>query len=119
MNEANTCRRLVRPKLEEAGWDDLPHAYSEQTSFADGRIIVPGGNPRRLKKKFTDFLLRYTRDITLAVIVFEKLKERSIDFSEFASSAGLPKADALRLALPLGLQCYPSDAPGEGRDRPK
>jgi type I site-specific restriction endonuclease len=68
MNEADTCRRLVRPKLEEAGWDDSPYAYSEQTSFTDGRIIVPGGNPRRLKKKFTDFLLRYTRDVTLAVV---------------------------------------------------
>src|SRR5262249_44196990 len=26
------------------------------------------GKPRRLKRKFSDFLLRYTRDITLAVV---------------------------------------------------
>jgi type I restriction enzyme, R subunit len=68
MNEADTCRTLVRPKLEAAGWDDPPHTFSEQTSFTDGRIIVPGGKPRRLKKKYSDFLLRYTRDITLAVV---------------------------------------------------
>lgn len=68
MNEADTCRTLVRPKLEEAGWDGNKHFYSEQTSFTDGRIIVPAGKPRRLKKKFSDFLLRFTRDITLAVI---------------------------------------------------
>jgi len=68
MNEADTCRLLVRPKLEEAGWDGTKHFYSEQTSFTDGRIIVPAGKPRRLKKKFSDFLLRYTRDITLAVV---------------------------------------------------
>ncbi len=68
MNEAETCRTLVRPKLEKAGWDGMPHFYSEQISFTDGRIIVPAGKPRRLKKKYSDFLLRYTRDITLAVV---------------------------------------------------
>src|SRR5262249_36376932 len=68
MNEADTCRKLVRPRLEAAGWDTPPHSYNEQTPFTDGRIIVPAGKPRRLKKKFSDFLLRYTRDITLAVV---------------------------------------------------
>src|SRR5207253_6302593 len=68
MNEADTCRTLVRPKLEAADWDGNKHFYSEQTPFTDGRIIVPGGKPRRLKKKFSDFLLRYTRDITLGVV---------------------------------------------------
>ncbi len=68
MNEAETCRTLVRPKLEAAGWNGDKHFYSEQTSFTDGRIIVPGGKPRRLKKKFSDFLLRYTREVTLAVV---------------------------------------------------
>ena len=68
MNEADTCRKLVWPKLESSGWDGDKHFYNEQTSFTDGRIIVPGGKPRRLKKKFSDFLLRYTRDITLAVV---------------------------------------------------
>jgi type I restriction enzyme R subunit len=68
MNEADTCRMLIRPKLESAGWDGNKHFYSEQTPFTDGRIIVPGGKPRRLKKKYSDFLLRYTRDITLGVV---------------------------------------------------
>jgi type I restriction enzyme, R subunit len=68
MNEADTCRTLVRPRLESAGWDGDKHFYSEQTFFTDGRIVVPAGKPRRLKRKFTDFLLRYSRDITLAVV---------------------------------------------------
>lgn len=68
MNEAETCRTLVRPKLEISGWDGNTRFYSEQIYFTDGRIIVPGGKPRRLKGKFSDFLLRYTRDITLAVV---------------------------------------------------
>lgn len=37
-------------------------------AFTDGRIVTPGGKPVRLKKKVADFLLRYTRDITLAVV---------------------------------------------------
>src|SRR5437667_10426975 len=68
MNEADTCRTLVRPQLEAAEWDGNQHLYSEQTPFTDGRIIVPGGKPRRLKKKYSDFLLRYSRDITLRVV---------------------------------------------------
>jgi len=68
MNEAETCRKLVRPRLDLAGWDSAPRTYSEQTPFTDGRIIVPAGKPRRLKKKYSDFLLRYTCDITLAVV---------------------------------------------------
>ncbi|MBI1913702.1 MAG: DEAD/DEAH box helicase family protein, partial [Planctomycetes bacterium] len=68
MNEADTCRKLVRPRLEAAGWDTLPRSYSEQTPFTDGRILASVGKPRRLKKKFSDFLLRYTRDITLTVV---------------------------------------------------
>src|SRR5256885_10014525 len=35
---------------------------------SDGRILASVGRPRRLKKKFSDFLLHYTRDITLAVV---------------------------------------------------
>ena len=68
MNEADTCREFVRPKLEAAGWDESPHAYKEQETFTDGRIVVIGGEPTRRPKKRADFLLRYTRDVTLAVV---------------------------------------------------
>lgn len=33
MNEADACRKLVRPRLEAAGWDGDKHFYSEQTAF--------------------------------------------------------------------------------------
>lgn len=29
-NEADTCRKLVVPKLQEAGWDSDPHSIAEQ-----------------------------------------------------------------------------------------
>ena len=68
MNEADTCRKAVRPKLEAAGWDDPPHTYNEQISFTDGRIVVAGSKVRRGRQKRTDFLLRFTRDFTIAVV---------------------------------------------------
>src|SRR5262249_47437569 len=98
MNEADTCRKLVRPKLKPPGWDPPPHPYNEQTPFTDGRIIVPGGNPRRLKKKFSDFLLRYTRDITLAVVEAKSDRRPAGDglqqAKDYAQILGLPFAYA-------------------------
>src|SRR5262249_17983257 len=51
MNEAETCRKLVRPKLEAAGWDNAPHSINEQVSFTDGRIIVAGSKAVRREQK--------------------------------------------------------------------
>ncbi|MEX2120227.1 MAG: DEAD/DEAH box helicase family protein [Pirellulales bacterium] len=68
MNEADTCRKQIRPKLEAAGWDNPPHTYNEQTTFTDGRIVVAGTKVHRKKQKRADFLLRFTRDLTLAVV---------------------------------------------------
>ena len=47
MNEADTCRRLVRPLIEAAGWDTSPHCYNEQIGLTDGRIIVAGNKVKR------------------------------------------------------------------------
>jgi type I restriction enzyme R subunit len=98
MNEADTCRKLVRPRLEAAGWDDPPHAYGEQAYFTAGRIVLPGGKPRRLKKKFADFLLRYTHDLTLAVVEAKSDKRPAGDglqqAKEYAEILGLPFAYA-------------------------
>jgi len=40
LNEADTCRKHVVPKLQQAGWDNDPHSITEQRAFTDGRIIV-------------------------------------------------------------------------------
>ncbi len=68
MNEADTCRKFIVPKLQAAGWDDEPHRLSEQVTFTDGRIIVAGGKARRRKGKRADYILRYRPDIMLAVV---------------------------------------------------
>ena len=68
MNEADTCRKYVEPRLNEAGWDDEPHSFTEQQSLTDGRIVVMGDRPRRKTKKRADYILRYTRDFKIAVV---------------------------------------------------
>ncbi len=66
--EADTCRKYVLPKLIQAGWDNEPHSFTEQRTFTDGRIVLLGNKVRRRPQKRADYLLRYTRDFTIAVV---------------------------------------------------
>jgi type I restriction enzyme, R subunit len=66
LTEADTCRKYVLPKLYAANWND--DQISEQKSFTDGRIVVAGDKPSRRKQKRADYLLKYRRDFTLAVV---------------------------------------------------
>ncbi|TAN62518.1 DEAD/DEAH box helicase [bacterium] len=68
LNEADTCRKFVVPKLNEAGWDNDPHSFTEQRTFTDGRIVVAGSRVKRRQQKRADYLLRYTRDFPIAVV---------------------------------------------------
>ena len=68
MNEADTCRNYVVPKLQAAGWDDRPHAINEQRTITDGRVIFVGGKARRGKQKRADYLLRYRPDFPIAIV---------------------------------------------------
>jgi type I restriction enzyme, R subunit len=64
--EADTCRTHVLPALYGAGWAD--DQIAEQYFFTDGRLIVSGRGTRRGKRKFADYLLRFTPDLPLAVV---------------------------------------------------
>jgi type I restriction enzyme R subunit len=66
--EADTCRTYVVPKLQTAGWDTEPHSIAEQRQFTDGRIVVAGTKATRQKAKKADYLLRYSPEMTLAVV---------------------------------------------------
>jgi type I restriction enzyme R subunit len=68
LNEADTCRRRVVPKLQAAGWDNDPHSIAEQRAFTDGRIIVHGEKATRRPGKRADYILRFTRDFAIAVV---------------------------------------------------
>ena len=67
-NEADTCRRLVVPKLQSAGWDNDPFRINEQVTFTDGRIVVTGQRGRRRPGKRADYILRYRPDFPIAVV---------------------------------------------------
>src|SRR5476649_1912087 len=67
-SEADTCRKLVIPRFQQAGWDCEPHSIAEQRSITDGRIIPVGKGFIRKPPKRVGFLLRYTRDFPLAVV---------------------------------------------------
>lgn len=66
--EADTCTKYVVPNLKAAGWDDSPHSFTEQRTFTDGRIVVLGNGVKRRRRKRADYLLRYTRDFSIAVV---------------------------------------------------
>lgn len=68
MNEADTCRKFVVPRLQAAGWDTEPHRLNEQVTFTDGRIVVAGRKARRRPGKRADYLLRYRPDMPIAVV---------------------------------------------------
>ena len=68
LNEADTCRRFVVPKLQAAGWDTPPHAINEQRTLTDGRVLFAGGTARRGRQKRADYLLRYRPDFPIAVV---------------------------------------------------
>lgn len=68
MNEADTCRKFVVPKLQSSGWDTEPHRINEQVTFTDGRIIVTGRKARRRPGKRADYILRYRPDMPIAVV---------------------------------------------------
>lgn len=51
MNEAETCRTMVRPKLEGTGWEaNGERHFREQIGITAGWIDATGETPRRLKK---------------------------------------------------------------------
>ena len=68
MNEADTCRILITPKIISAGWDDSPHSLTREKTFTDGRILLSGDQSRRGSQKRADYLLRYRRDFPIAVV---------------------------------------------------
>lgn len=65
-NEADTCRRLITPKLVTAGWDTDPHVLREQHPITDGRIIPVGSRYKRKAPRKADYLLSYRRDTAIA-----------------------------------------------------
>lgn len=87
-NEADTCQKLVLPKLVESGWDNEPHRINEQVTFTDGRIMLAGNKVRRRPQKRADYLLVIPVTTPVEAIVSD---EASVDAQpvEYADPKGL------------------------------
>jgi type I restriction enzyme, R subunit len=98
LNEADTCRKLVVPKLQSAGWDTEPHSIAEQRTITDGRIVPVGKGFVRKTPKRVDYLLRYTRDFPLAVVEAKATYKHAADglqqAKDYATLLGLKFAYA-------------------------
>jgi len=96
LNEADTCRTYVLPKLYSAGWEDTQ--ISEQKSFTDGRIVLIGSRAIRRPQKRADYLLRYRRDFPIAVVeakaVYRTAGDGLQQAKEYAQILGLKFAYA-------------------------
>ncbi|MGH1471557.1 MAG: EcoAI/FtnUII family type I restriction enzme subunit R [Cellvibrionaceae bacterium] len=68
LNEADTCRVYVTPKIKDAGWENHPRGITEQYTFTDGRVELKGSRVKRGDQKRADYLLKYTRDFPIAVV---------------------------------------------------
>ena len=94
--EADTCRTHVVPALYAAGWSD--DQIAEQHYFTAGRIIVAGERATRGRRKFADYLLRFRRDVPLAVVEAKAAHRHAADGLEqakaYAGILGVPFAYA-------------------------
>lgn len=70
MNEADTCRKYVVPRLQEKGWDDEPYLIGEQRVISNpkGKIRIVAGKVVRGTPKKPDYLLYYRQDFPIAVV---------------------------------------------------
>lgn len=105
MNEADTCRKYIVPKLQAAGWDRPPFHLAEQRTFSNpkGPIKIVGGDVVRGEPKRADYLLGYRSDFPIAVV------EAKANYK--APGAGLGQAK--RYAELLGLKfAYSSNGTG-------
>lgn len=80
MNEADTCRTYVLPKLKSAGWED--DAISEQRVLTPGRIVPVGDRHIRKEGLRPDYTLFIRQNIPIAVV------EAKADYAHPAKGLG-------------------------------
>lgn len=66
MNEADTCRIYILPKLKSAGWED--EFITEQLVLTPGRIVPIGDRHTRKDGLRPDYVLFIRQNIPIAVV---------------------------------------------------
>lgn len=97
MNESDTRRKKIDPKLKEAGWEVIPESeiFTEQSAYeiAPGRIANHERNPKKI-----DYLLVY-KGIKIAIV---EAKKDEVDVSEGVAQA---KEYAKRMKIRFTYSC--------------
>lgn len=70
MNESDTCRKHVVPRLQAQGWDNEPFLIGEQRIISNpkGKIRIVAGKVVRGAPKKPDYILYFRQDFPLAVV---------------------------------------------------
>jgi type I restriction enzyme, R subunit len=92
MNEADTCRTYILPKLHTAGWED--DYITEQLVLTPGRIVPVGEKHIRRDGLRPDYVLFIRRNIPIAVL------EAKADYKQ----AGDGLQQAIEYAQMMGVQ---------------
>ena len=66
LNEADTCRTYILPKLKSSAWDD--DAITEQMVLTPGRIVPIGDRYTRKDGLRPDYVLFIRQNIPIAVV---------------------------------------------------
>lgn len=70
MTEEDVKRIYITPAIENAGWKNIRMEY-----FTDGRVhVASNGVMTRGKRKYADYLLRYTNNVNLAIVEAKDMK---------------------------------------------
>ncbi len=101
MNEADTCRTYILPKLKSAGWED--DYIAEQLVLTPGRIVPIGDRYTRKDGLRPDYVLFIRQNIPIAVVEAK---------AEYAH-AGKGLQQAIQYAEMMGLKfAYSSNGKG-------
>lgn len=87
MNEADTCRKYVVPRLQTVGGENEPHCLTEQKSFTDGRILIVGSKARDPR---AEVRLRHQRPRHRRVRLHDRVRARGPGFPVPGRPLGTP-----------------------------
>lgn len=121
LNEADTCTWYVVPMLREAAWDSGAQSFNEQqlVQFTAGRIVMSGHRARRKPPKRADYLLKYTRDFTIAVVEAKAPVYDGAPSEPIVSEARAPRAGQEAAPVEMLATCPCNTSPRVGADAPK
>jgi DUF1016 N-terminal domain len=99
-SEADVCREYVTTAIKAADCGGSIFHIAQQRSFTHGRIVFTGRIAKQREGKRADYLLRYRRNLTLAVVEAKPYKALGSTGTS-ARRRHLNPLDCLKLKIPV------------------